>query len=56
MHLFKPGLQHQDLEGIDLPSFRFSWKTKKLCRVIFFVFESWQTAEDLDWIINVQKK
>jgi hypothetical protein len=35
------------LEGIYLPSFRFSWKLKKLCRVDFFVFESWQTAEDL---------
>jgi hypothetical protein len=26
MHLIKPGLRHQDLEGIHLPSFRFSWK------------------------------
>jgi hypothetical protein len=33
------------LEGIHLPSFRFSWKLKKLCRVDFFVFESWQTGE-----------
>jgi hypothetical protein len=32
--------RRQDLEGIHLPSFRFSWKLKKL----FFVFESWQTA------------
>jgi hypothetical protein len=47
MHLIKPGLRHQDLEGIHLPSFRFSWKLKKLCRVDFFVFESWQTAEDV---------
>jgi hypothetical protein len=30
--------------GIHLPSFRFSWKLKKLCRVDVFVFESWQTA------------
>jgi hypothetical protein len=36
MNLIKPGLRHQDLEGIHLPSFRFSWKLKKL---------SWQTAE-----------
>jgi hypothetical protein len=35
------------LEGILLPSFRFSWKLKKLCRFDFFVFESWQTAEDV---------
>jgi hypothetical protein len=47
MHLIKPGLGHQDLEGIHLPSFRFSWKLKKICRVDFFVFESWQTAEDV---------
>jgi hypothetical protein len=47
MHLFKPGLRHQDLEGIHLPSFRFSWKLKKLCRVDVFVFESWQTVEDV---------
>jgi hypothetical protein len=47
MHLIKPGLQHQDLVGIHLPSFRFSWKLTKLCRVDFFVFESWQTAEDV---------
>jgi hypothetical protein len=48
MHLIKPGLRHQDLKGIHLPSFRFSWKLKKLCRVDFlFVFESWQTAEDV---------
>jgi hypothetical protein len=47
MHLIKPGLRHRDLEGIHLPSFRFSWKLKKLCRVDFFVFESWQTAEDV---------
>jgi hypothetical protein len=41
----KPELRRQDLEGIHLPaSFRFSWKLKKLCRVDFFVFESWQTA------------
>jgi hypothetical protein len=30
-----------------LPSFRFSWKLNKLCRVDFFVFESWQNAEDV---------
>jgi hypothetical protein len=49
MHLIKPGLRHQDLEGrpIHLLPFRFSWKLKKLCRVDFFVFESWQTAEDV---------
>jgi hypothetical protein len=47
MHLTKPGLRHQDLEGIHLPSFRFSWKLKKLCWANFFVFESWQTAEDV---------
>jgi hypothetical protein len=29
-------LRRQDLEGIHLPSFRFSWK---LCRVDFFVFD-----------------
>jgi hypothetical protein len=44
MHQIKPELRRQDLEGILLPSFRFSWKLKKLCRVDFFVFESWQTA------------
>jgi hypothetical protein len=44
MHQIKPELQRQDLEGIHLPLFRFSWKLKKLCRVDFFVFESWQTA------------
>jgi hypothetical protein len=38
------GTRRQDVEGIHLPSFRFSWKLKKLCRVDFFVFESWQTA------------
>jgi hypothetical protein len=43
MHLIKPELRRQDLEGIHLPSFRFFWKLKKLCRVDFFVFESWQT-------------
>jgi hypothetical protein len=47
MHLIKLGLRHQDLEGIYLPSFGFSWKLKKLCRVDFFVFESWKTAEDV---------
>jgi hypothetical protein len=47
MHLIKPALRHQDLEGIHLPSFRFSWKLKKLCRVDFVVFESWPTAEDV---------
>jgi hypothetical protein len=47
MHQIKPELRRQDLEGIHLPSFRFSWKLKKLCRVDFFVFESWQTAEDV---------
>jgi hypothetical protein len=30
MHLIKPGLRHKDLEGIHLPSFKFSWKLKKL--------------------------
>jgi hypothetical protein len=44
MHQIKPELRRQDLEGIHLPSFRFSWKLKKLCRVDFFVFESCQTA------------
>jgi hypothetical protein len=45
MHQIKPELRRQDLEaGIPLPLFRFSWKLKKLCRVDFFVFESWQTA------------
>jgi hypothetical protein len=44
MHQIKPELRRQDLEGIHLPSFRFSWKLKKLCRVGFFVFESWQTG------------
>jgi hypothetical protein len=44
MHQIKPELRRQDLEGFHLPSFRFSWKIKKLCRVDFFVFESWQTA------------
>jgi hypothetical protein len=44
MHQIKPELRRQDLEGIHLPSVRFSWKLKKLCRVDFFVFESWQTA------------
>jgi hypothetical protein len=44
MHQIKPELRRQDLEGIHLPEFRFSWKLKKLCRVDFFVFESWQTA------------
>jgi hypothetical protein len=39
MHQIKPELRRQDLEGIHLPSFRFSWKLKKLCRV-----DSWQTA------------
>jgi hypothetical protein len=47
MHLINPGLRHQDLEGIHLPSFRFSWKLKQLCRVDFFVFESWQTTKDV---------
>jgi hypothetical protein len=47
MHLIKPGLRHQDLEGIHLPAFRFFGKLKKLCRVDFVVFESWQTAEDV---------
>jgi hypothetical protein len=37
-------LRHQDLEGIHLPSFRFYWKLKNLCRADFFVFGSWQTA------------
>jgi hypothetical protein len=32
MHLIKQVLRHQDLEGIHLPSFKFSWKLKKLCR------------------------
>jgi hypothetical protein len=44
MHQIKPELRLQDLEDINLPSFKFSWKLKELCRVVFFVFESWQTA------------
>jgi hypothetical protein len=28
MHQIKPELRRQDLEGIHLPSFRFSWKLK----------------------------
>jgi hypothetical protein len=44
MHQMKPELRRQDLDGIHLPSFRFSWKLKKLCRVDFFVFESRQTG------------
>jgi hypothetical protein len=44
MHQIKPGLRRQDLKGIHLPSFRFSWKLTKLCRFDCFVFESWQTA------------
>jgi hypothetical protein len=44
MHLIKPELRRQDLEDIHLPSFIFSWKLKKLSRVDFLVFESWQTA------------
>jgi hypothetical protein len=49
MHQIKPELRRQDLEGtcIHLPSFRFSWKLKKLCRVDFFFFEPWQTAVKL---------
>jgi hypothetical protein len=47
MHQIKPELRRQDLEGIHLPSFRFSWKLKKLCQFNFFVFESWQTAVKL---------
>jgi hypothetical protein len=47
MHKIKLGLRYQDVEGIHLPSFRFSWKLKKHCRVDFFVFESWQTVEDV---------
>jgi hypothetical protein len=38
MHHIKPELRRQDFEGIHLPSFRFSWKLKKLCRVDFFGF------------------
>jgi hypothetical protein len=44
MHQIKPEVRRQDLEGIHLPTFRFSWKIKNLCRVDFFVFESWQTT------------
>jgi hypothetical protein len=44
MHQIKSELRRQDLDGIHLPSFRFSWKLKKLCRVDFFVFEAWQTV------------
>jgi hypothetical protein len=44
LHQIKLELRRQDLEGIHLPSFRFSWKLKKLCRVDFLVFESWQTV------------
>jgi hypothetical protein len=47
MHQIKPGLRRQDLEGIHLPSFRFAWKLTKHCRIDFFVFESWQTVEDV---------
>jgi hypothetical protein len=38
MHQIKPELRRRDLEGIHLPSFRFSWKLKKLSRVDFFCF------------------
>jgi hypothetical protein len=38
MHQIKPELKRQDLEGIQLPSFRFSIKLKKLCQVLFFCF------------------
>jgi hypothetical protein len=38
MHLIKPGLRHQDLEGIHLPSFGFSWTLKKLLSSRFFCF------------------
>jgi hypothetical protein len=44
LHEIKPGLRRQDLEGIHLPSFRFSWKLKELCRFDCFVFESWQNT------------
>jgi hypothetical protein len=54
MHQIKPGLRHQDLEGFHLPSFRFSWKLKKLCRVDFVVFESWQTAEDVMVLLTLK--
>jgi hypothetical protein len=37
MHQIKPELRRKDLEDIHLPSFRFSWKIKKLCRVDFFL-------------------
>jgi hypothetical protein len=40
-------VRHIHLKGIHLPSVRFSWKLKRLCRVDLFVFESWQTAEDV---------
>jgi hypothetical protein len=53
MHLIKPGLRHQDLEGINLPSFRFSWKLNKLCQVDFFVFElmAGQRCNDFDTFV-----
>jgi hypothetical protein len=35
MHQIKPELRRQDLEGIHLPSLRFSWKLRKFCRVDF---------------------
>jgi hypothetical protein len=44
------------LEGIHLPSFRFSWKLKKLCLVDFFVFESWQTAEDVMVLLAISPR
>jgi hypothetical protein len=47
MHQIKPGLRRQDLECIHLLSFRFAWKLTKHCLIDFFVFESWQTAEDV---------
>jgi hypothetical protein len=34
MHQFKPELRRQDLEGIHLLSFRFSWKLKKFVESI----------------------
>jgi hypothetical protein len=42
-HHIKPEIR-RDLKGIHLPSIKFSWKLKKLCRFYFFIFESWQTA------------
>jgi hypothetical protein len=54
MHKIKLGLWHRDLEGIHLPSFRFSLKLKKLCRFDCFVFESWETAVKSQFATSLQ--